>query len=151
MGINSTQAIILAVLHSGPASGSKIEAQTKTFSGHWNVTRSQIYRELPVLAEKGFVTAGVPDETQRWAQPYSITEAGSAEFNGWLYKDNLHTTQHNPWVLRSKLLELSPQWAAVRAARHADAIHYYQSLLDTETDPLLRDQYAVTIAWFSTH
>lgn len=151
MGINSTQAIILAVLHNGPASGSRIEAQTKTFNGHWNVTRSQIYRELPVLAEKGFVVAGVPDETKRWAQPYTITETGREEYRIWLYKGNLHTTQHNPWVLRSKLLELSDESPDTRAGFHADALHYYQDLLDKETDPLLRDQYAVTLAWFSTH
>lgn len=151
MGINSTQAIILAVLHSGPASGSDIEAQTKTFGGHWNVTRSQIYRELPVLAEKGLVVAGVPDETRRWAQPYTITEPGRNEYRIWLYKDKIHAIQHNPWVLRAKLLDYSDESADTRAGFHADAIHYYQNLLDTETDSLLRDQYAVTIAWFSTH
>lgn len=51
----------------------------------WNVTRSQVYRELRTLAEMGYVEAG--DTGPRDRRPYSITEAGRAAFSEWIVRD----------------------------------------------------------------
>ncbi len=150
MGINSTQAIILAVLHECPAAGTYIAAQTKTFSGHWNVTRSQIYRELPELAKQGFLIAGEPDKAQRWAQPFSITETGREAYREWFTRTNIQAVQHNPWMLRAKLSAYA-YTQQVGTDLYTDAVQHYQGLLDTETDPLLRDLYAINLAWFASH
>ena len=44
----------------------------------WSVTRSQVYRELPGLAEAGYVRPGKLGP--RAAQPYTITAAGKRAF-----------------------------------------------------------------------
>ncbi|MGH2687406.1 MAG: PadR family transcriptional regulator [Actinomycetota bacterium] len=84
--INSTAASLLGFLHSGPMTGWEIDrAVAATISSFWNVTRSQVYRELRALAELGFVEAGQTGPRER--QPWSITDEGREAFAAWIARD----------------------------------------------------------------
>lgn len=82
MALNSTSAVILGVLHDGPATGGDIVlAASRRLAAQGGVTRSQVYRELPALAEAGYLKAGRPGA--RSSHPYSITAAGRRAFARW--------------------------------------------------------------------
>jgi DNA-binding PadR family transcriptional regulator len=52
----------------------------------WNLTRSQVYRELGALAMAGYVRAGPPGP--REARPYRITRTGREAFGRWLAEES---------------------------------------------------------------
>lgn len=84
--INPTAASLLGFLHSGPMTGWEIDrAVAATISNFWNVTRSQVYRELRTLAELGYVQAGQTGPRER--QPWSITDDGREAFAAWIARD----------------------------------------------------------------
>jgi len=70
--INPTAAALLGLLHEGPMTGGQLMAAAERRLGpYWSMTRSQVYRELPVLADMGYVRLGKPGP--RSSQPYAIT------------------------------------------------------------------------------
>src|SRR5207302_10176199 len=74
-GLNPTAASLLGFLHQGPMAGWDLAQLVETTIGDfWNVTRSQIYRELRSLQDIGLVEAGEAGVRERL--PYSITDAG---------------------------------------------------------------------------
>ncbi|MGH2722548.1 MAG: PadR family transcriptional regulator [Actinomycetota bacterium] len=84
--INSTAASLLGFLHAGPMTGWEIDrAVAATISNFWNVTRSQVYRELRTLAGLGYVEAGETGPRER--QPWSITDEGREAFAAWIARD----------------------------------------------------------------
>ena len=57
--VNATAAAILGLLHDGPMTGGELVAAAgERFGGFFSVTRSQVYRELPALAEAGLLRLG---------------------------------------------------------------------------------------------
>jgi len=70
----------------------------KRLGPYWSMTRSQVYRELPALAEMGFVKLGKPGP--RASQPYSITPAGKRAFARWLAEEPGAESLRNPVALR---------------------------------------------------
>ena len=62
------------------------------------MTRSQVYRELPALAEPGYVKLGKPGP--RSSQPYAITAAGKRAFSRWLSEAPGRDAVRNPIALR---------------------------------------------------
>ena len=97
--LNSTAAALLGLLHEGPMTGGELVAAAKErMEPYWSVTRSQVYRELPGLAEAGYVRAGKLGP--RAAQPYSITAAGKRAFRSWLAEAPGTDHSRNPLVLR---------------------------------------------------
>ena len=57
--VNATAAAILGLLHDGPMTGGDLVAAAgDRFGGFFSVTRSQVYRELPALAEAGLLRLG---------------------------------------------------------------------------------------------
>ena len=57
--VNATAAAILGLLHNGPMTGGELVAAAgERFGGFFSVTRSQVYRELPALAEAGLLRLG---------------------------------------------------------------------------------------------
>lgn len=62
--------------------GQLMQAAERRLGPYWSMTRSQVYRELPGLAERGYVRLGKPGP--RASQPYSITAAGKRAFGRWL-------------------------------------------------------------------
>ena len=97
--LNSTAAALLGLLHEGPMTGGELVAAAKErMEPFWSVTRSQVYRELPGLAEAGYVRPGKLGP--RAAQPYTITAAGKRAFRAWLAEDPGADHSRNPLVLR---------------------------------------------------
>jgi len=81
--LNATAASILGFLHKEPQTGWELAARIEDVIGDfWNVTRSQIYRELKVLAEQGLVASMKTGPRDR--QPFRITEPGRKAFRRWI-------------------------------------------------------------------
>jgi DNA-binding PadR family transcriptional regulator len=99
-GVNATAAALLGLLHDGPMTGGQLMAAAERRLGaYWSMTRSQVYRELPALAEAGYVKLGKPGP--RSSQPYSITPAGKRAFARWLGQEPGRDTVRNPVALRT--------------------------------------------------
>ncbi len=97
--INPTAAALLGLLHEGPMTGGQLMAAAERRLGpYWSMTRSQVYRELPVLAELGFVRLGKPGP--RSSQPYAITASGKRAFSRWLAESPGRDALRNPIALR---------------------------------------------------
>ncbi|MBX6355994.1 MAG: PadR family transcriptional regulator [Micromonosporaceae bacterium] len=98
-GINPTAAALLGLLHEGPMTGGQLMAAAeKRLGPYWSMTRSQVYRELPALAQQGYVKMGKPGP--RSSQPYSITPAGKRTFLRWLSEPPGRDALRNPIALR---------------------------------------------------
>src|SRR5438132_11740909 len=98
-GINPTAAALLGLLHDGPMTGGQLmSAAQKRLGAYWSMTRSQVYRELPALADAGYVKPGKPGP--RSSQPYTITPAGKRAFSRWLSEDPGRDAVRNPLALR---------------------------------------------------
>lgn len=98
--LNSTAAALLGLLHEGPMTGGDLVARAETRLGaFWSITRSQVYRELPVLAERGYLRLGKTGA--RSAQPYAITAAGKKAFTRWLSQEPGRDHQRNQVLLRT--------------------------------------------------
>ncbi|SCL35258.1 Virulence activator alpha C-term [Micromonospora pallida] len=104
-GINPTAAALLGLLHEGPMTGGQLMAAAeRRLAPYWSMTRSQVYRELPVLAERGLVRMGKPGP--RSSQPYAITPSGKRTFSRWLTEGPGKDTIRNPVALRIAFGEL---------------------------------------------
>src|SRR4051794_12814122 len=95
--LNPTAASLLGYLDLGPMTGWDLDQWVRASIGNfWNVTRSQIYRELRTLTERGYVKAGTSGPRDRI--PYAITNKGRKAFKEWL------SQPPPPDVIRSRLL-----------------------------------------------
>jgi DNA-binding PadR family transcriptional regulator len=98
-GINATAAALLGLLHEGQMTGGQLMATAEERLGrYWSMTRSQVYRELPALAQLGYVKLGKPGP--RSSQPYSITPAGKRAFLRWLTEEPSRDALRNSVALR---------------------------------------------------
>jgi DNA-binding PadR family transcriptional regulator len=98
-GLNATAAALLGLLHEGPMTGGQLMAAAgRRLGAFWSMTRSQVYRELPALADMGYVKLGKPGA--RSSQPYSITPAGKRAFVRWLGEPAGREALRNPVALR---------------------------------------------------
>jgi DNA-binding PadR family transcriptional regulator len=99
-GLNATAAALLGLLHDGQMTGGQLMAASESRLGpFWTMTRSQIYRELPGLAERGYVRAGKAGP--RSSQPYAVTAAGKKAFTRWLGEPAGRDQLRNPLLLRA--------------------------------------------------
>src|SRR5215470_14125343 len=94
--INATAACLLGLLQLGPApgqpgygdprpamTGSQLwRAAATSIARFWNLTRSQVFRELPRLQAAGLVEP--VERRPRRQQPFRITDAGRDAFTEWL-------------------------------------------------------------------
>jgi DNA-binding PadR family transcriptional regulator len=81
--LNPTAASLLGFLHAGEASGYELLSCAEAFIGDfWSLTRSQVYRELGALEERGLVVAGATGTRSR--RPYTLTDAGREAFASWV-------------------------------------------------------------------
>lgn len=98
-GINATAAALLGLLHERQMTGGQLMATAEERLGrYWSMTRSQVYRELPALAELGYVKLGKPGP--RSSQPYSITPTGKRAFLRWLTEEPSRDALRNSVALR---------------------------------------------------
>ena len=57
--LNATAAALLGLLHDGPKTGGQLVAEAgDRFGAFFSVTRSQVSRELPALADQGLLRLG---------------------------------------------------------------------------------------------
>ena len=97
--VNATAAAILGLLHDGPMTGGELVAAAgERFGGFFSVTRSQVYRELPALAEAGLLRLGKLGP--RASQQYRINAAGKRSFRAWLAGPGGADALRSPLVLR---------------------------------------------------
>jgi DNA-binding PadR family transcriptional regulator len=131
-GINPTAAALLGLLHDGPMTGGQLMAAAeKRLGPYWSMTRSQVYRELPALAQQGFVKLGKPGP--RSSQPYSITPSGKRTFLRWLGEPPGRDALRNPIALR---VAFGDKHSAAQLQKlYADATAYH-----TEALAQVRDQ-----------
>lgn len=97
--LNATAAALLGLLHDGPQTGGQlVSAARERFGSFFSVTRSQVYRELPALAEAGLVRLG--KQGARSSQQYVITAAGKKAFKTWLSSEAGPDHLRSPLILR---------------------------------------------------
>lgn len=97
--LNATAAALLGLLHDGPATGGDLVARAEEhFGAFFSVTRSQVYRELPALHNKGYVRLG--KKGPRSSQQYIISAAGKRAFKTWLTSDFGPDHLRSPLILR---------------------------------------------------
>ncbi|MEA2502305.1 MAG: hypothetical protein QOD01_2416 [Actinomycetota bacterium] len=131
--INPTSASLLGFLYWRPMSGGEIVSAVEASVGHfWNVTRSQIYRELQALAVNGLVELGEVGPRRR--APYAITDRGRESFLAWLEIDPSPDVIRSPFLLKSffgALLseETLRRFVSTVRPRHEEALEYYRNLL----------------------
>ncbi|MBV9031250.1 MAG: helix-turn-helix transcriptional regulator [Pseudonocardiales bacterium] len=97
--LNATSAALLGLLHTGPMTGGQlVAAAAERFGSFFSVTRSQVYRELPVLAEAGLLRLGM--RGARSSQQYVLTTPGKRAFKSWLSSTSGSDNLRSPLVLR---------------------------------------------------
>jgi len=97
--LNSTSAALLGLLHEGPLTGGQLVTQADQRLGPlWTLTRSQVYRELPTMAGRGYVRAGKPGP--RASLAYTISASGKRAFAAWLASPLEADHPRNPLLLR---------------------------------------------------
>ncbi|MCC7077879.1 MAG: PadR family transcriptional regulator [Acidimicrobiia bacterium] len=132
--VNPTAASLLGFLYRhGPMTGWGIITLVEGTIGHfWNTTRSQVYRELRALAERGLVNAG--EAGVREKREFSITDEGRRVFVEWLNEEPSDEIIRFPLLLKLCFAEdLEPD----RLARfllgqrlvHERRLETYRSLL----------------------
>lgn len=84
--LNSTACTLLGFLHDRPMTGWDLaESVQLTIGNFWNMSRSQVYRELKTLEAGGFVVGG--DRGARDKRHYTITADGRAAFRDWISQE----------------------------------------------------------------
>jgi DNA-binding PadR family transcriptional regulator len=143
--LNPTAASILGFLHHGPMTGWSIfETCEATIGPFWNVTRSQVYRELNDLEERRLVKAG--SAGPRGRTPFTITATGRKAFATWLDSPPAPDTIRSPLLLTVFFgAQLAPERLAAmvsaQRAVHADLLSRYEGLLAAvgrDADPFVR-------------
>lgn len=146
MAINSTAASLLGFLHYGSRTGWELaELVEQTIGNFWNVTRSQVYRELRTLTELGFVEPG--EVGPRARRPFSVTEAGRAAFKEWIAREPGQELIRFPLLLALFFGEhLSEEqlsrFLGAHRPHHAERLSLYRALLENEPEESFR---AVTL------
>ncbi|HTQ46531.1 MAG TPA: PadR family transcriptional regulator [Polyangiaceae bacterium] len=120
--LNATAASILGFLDQEPKTGGELAEQIEDIIGDfWNVTRSQIYRELKVLAEHGLVAT--LKTGPRDSQPYRLTEAGRRAFRRWIAQRPGRPNMRVPLVLHVFFGESVPPEEMARSLADLRAYH----------------------------
>lgn len=98
-GINATAGTILGFLIDEPLSGYEIFRRVRrTVGDFWNVTQSQVYREIANLESGGFVEPGRTGA--RASKRHSITSAGRDAFVRWAALEPGDALVRDPFLLK---------------------------------------------------
>ncbi len=148
--VNATAAALLGLLHTGPMTGGQLVAAAgERFGTFFSVTRSQVYRELPALAEAGLLKLGKVGA--RASQQYAITAAGRRSFKAWLADDGGVDPVRSPLVLRllhAEMLTATQRATLVGASReaYAERLAAARAAARGEPDPYLKAVADFTVA-----
>ncbi len=131
--LNATAASILGFLHFNPMTGFDLMSAIENIIGDfWHVTKSQIYRELKLLAEHGLVET--LETGARDKQPYRITADGRARFREWIRQRPTPPIMRMPIVLEVffggdvPFEELRSHVAEMRA-HHDERLRVYETFV----------------------
>lgn len=131
--LNATAASLLGFLQYGDASGYELAGRIEHSVGNfWNVTRSQIYRELRFLEGAGYVElAGTGSRSRR---DYRLTASGRAAFDAWLAKGPSEELLRNSLLLFVFFAEnVAPaerqRFLREARARHVAQLEEYRAML----------------------
>src|SRR5471032_3262513 len=120
--LNATAGSLLGFLTFGPSSGYELAERIESSIGNfWNVTRSQIYRELRTLEQMGLVSAG--GRSVRDRTPYSLTPAGERAFTAWIARDPVDGLRRIPLLLTVFFGDHVPREELARMLRIQRAQH----------------------------
>ncbi|MEY2468794.1 MAG: hypothetical protein QOF21_1492 [Actinomycetota bacterium] len=125
---------MLGFLTLGPMTGWDLNELARISVGNfWNVTRSQVYRELKALEEAGLVRGG--DIGERSKRRYEITAAGRGAFANWLRTPPGPSVTRDPFLVRvffGDALDPDEFDELVRAARQRKVatLERYRNVLD---------------------
>lgn len=142
--VNATAGSLLGFLHEGPMSGWDLLATARQLIGDfWNVTRSQVYRELTAMEAAGLVVAGEPGARDR--RPYELTAAGRAAFREWVAQEPGEEQIRYPLLLtiafgRHVPPDLLATFIATHRVTHAARLAGYRGLREQAGESL--DVYA---------
>jgi DNA-binding PadR family transcriptional regulator len=132
--LNATAASILGFLEYEPKTGWDLAVEIEDIIGDfWSITRSQVYRELKVLAERGLVAS--MKSGPRDSQPYRLTDAGRKAFRAWIRRKPGRPNMRLPLVLQVFFggsvppAELAASLADLRAY-HAERLAAYHAFED---------------------
>jgi DNA-binding PadR family transcriptional regulator len=96
--LNATAASLLGFLEFGPQSGYELAAAIESSIGNfWNITRSQVYRELASLEANGYVRVGKTGVRER--KPYTLTLLGKRAFAAWIAREPGQDITRSPLLL----------------------------------------------------
>lgn len=142
---NDTASTLLGFLHDRPMAGWDLsEAVQATIGFFWNVTRSQIYRELRSLEEQGLVVGG--ERGAREKRLYTLTDAGREAFVEWIGREPGEESARYPLLVTvwfsDHLSEEQMDWfLRFHRARHAKRLEFFQRLeegFEDESTPAAR-------------
>jgi DNA-binding PadR family transcriptional regulator len=148
--LNSTAASLLGFLLERPMSGWDLVATAQVRIGNfWSLTRSQVYRELAAMADRGLIAAGSVGPRER--RPYELTGQGRAAFHAWLRDDPAAEQIRHPLLLKLSFGRHLPperlaEFVAAHRQTHAERLTGYRERL-----PELRaraDGYTVAVLEF---
>jgi DNA-binding PadR family transcriptional regulator len=124
-GLNATAASLLGFLHEAPRSGYDLEVVIDGSIGRfWNVTRSQIYRELRALEDAGLVSSAEPGARAR--RVYALTARGRKAFGAWLARAPGRDLIRIPFLLQVFFADALPPDALAARVRERRAFHEAQ-------------------------
>ena len=141
IALNPTAASLLGFLHHGSMTGWDLARTVDGSIGYfWNVTRSQIYRELGRLEAARLVSQG--ETGARDKRPFSITAKGREAFAAWLARPPGPELIRFPLLLtiffgaHLELAEIGGFLATHRVA-HVERLAQYRQFLDAlgDSDP----------------
>lgn len=122
LDINATAASLLGFLAAGPQSGYTLAATIEASIGNfWNVTRSQIYRELRTLEAAGYVRVGKTGMRDR--RPYALTPLGRQAFDEWIAREPPDENIRFPLLLTAFFGDHLPPETLARMLRNSRARH----------------------------
>lgn len=130
--LNATAAALLGLLRDRAESGYALAQRAEADLGdYWTVTRSQVYRELAALADRGLVT--VAETGVRSRREHALTDAGRERFQKWLESDVGTDVVRIPLLLRLAFADALPperlrSLVSVQRSAHAARLEHYREL-----------------------
>src|ERR1700724_2999152 len=121
--LNATAGSLLGFLLDGPRSGWDLARDAKSGIGNfWNITQSQVYRELRTLEERGLVTAQAATGS-RERRPYAITIAGREAFREWIRQPPGGRSHPVPFLVLVSFAETVQPDRLGRCLREHELVH----------------------------
>src|SRR5438874_13567394 len=108
-----------------------VGAAEKGLGNFWNITRSQVYRELRLLDERGLIESGTVGPRDR--RPFTITQAGRDAFGDWISRSPAQEVIRFPLLLTVFFAEhVDPQrlerFLRLHQLEHQEKLEAYERL-----------------------